>query len=394
MLIRKLKEEEREAYQKLSRYAFETSNNTYENLVMPGKSRPMEQFYGAFEKDLLVAASGVVPFDVKVRSSVFKMGGIDGVASKPEYRNRGIVREILIKIFQDLHETQFPISILYPFKVAFYEMLGYKLVDEAVLYQFEIADIICKETKYQMKEVERINDDIRNVYQQATEYYDYIGLRTEMQWKRHYKNNYKFICYNGDQPEGYVIIHFPKDNGNFLEDLKQTIIIREIIWLNYDVKQAIFNFLWSHRDQRKYLAGFFPLHENIIDLLKTPRVKTRRIFPNSLLRIIDVKSVLIGLKYPLNDFSICIQVHDKFCNWNNGFFKLTSKNKNINVEFANSNIGSTDLESDITYFAQLIVGYRTIKELLEFGFISINQERFEVLQKIFPKTHNNFIDDF
>ena len=394
MLIRKLKEEDREAYRKLSRYAFETSNNTYANLIMPGKSRPMDQFYGAFEKDLLVAASGVVPFDVKVRSSVFKMGGIDGVASKPEYRNRGIVREILVKIFQDLYENQFPISILYPFKVAFYEMLGYKLVDEAVLYQFEISDIICKKTNYHMKEVERINDDIRNVYQQATENYDYIGLRTEMQWKRHYKNNYKFICYNGDQPEGYVIIYFPKDNGNWLEDLRQTIVIRELLWLNHTAKQAIFNFLWSHRDQRRYIAGVFPLSENIIDHLKTPRVKARKIIVNSLLRIIDVKSVLIGLKYPVDEFNIVIQIHDKFCSWNNGLFKLTSKNKMINIEFQNSDIGSIDLETDITYFAQLIVGYRTIKELLEFGFISINQEKLELLQKIFPKTNNNFIDDF
>ncbi|KKK44041.1 MAG: hypothetical protein Lokiarch_21590, partial [Candidatus Lokiarchaeum sp. GC14_75] len=168
----------------------------------------------------------------------------------------------------------------------------------------------------------------------------------------------------------------------------------ETLWLNHMAKQTIFNFLWSHRDQRKYIAGVFPLSENIIDHLKTPRVKARKIIVNSLLRIIDVKSVLIGLKYPVDDFNIIIQIHDKFCNWNNGLFKLTSKNKIINVEFQNSAIGFIDLETDITYFAQLIVGYRTIKELLEFGFISINQEKLELLQKIFPKTNNNFIDDF
>ena len=97
MQIRKLTEEDREAYSKLARYAFQTSKNTYENLEWPRKTRPMDQFYGVFDNDLLIAGCGITPFEIKFRSTPFKMGGIDGVATKPEYRNRGIVREIFKK---------------------------------------------------------------------------------------------------------------------------------------------------------------------------------------------------------------------------------------------------------------------------------------------------------
>jgi len=79
MEFRKLTEENREAYRKLARYAFETSKNTYENLEWPRESRPMDHFYGAFDNNLLIAACGIIPFEIKFRSITFKMGGMHTV---------------------------------------------------------------------------------------------------------------------------------------------------------------------------------------------------------------------------------------------------------------------------------------------------------------------------
>ncbi|MFX1418835.1 MAG: enhanced intracellular survival protein Eis [Promethearchaeota archaeon] len=399
MEIRKLTEEDREAYSKLVRYAFQTSKNTYETLVWPSKSRPMEQFYGAFENNLLIAGCGLIPFEIKFRSIIFKMGGIDGVATKPEYRNRGIIREIMKKMFHDMNENQIPISVLFPFKIAFYEKLGYKTVDEKIFYHFKISDIKYKETNYHMKEDERINDDIIRVYNEVLENYDYIAKRAEMQWKRLYKENYKFICYNGDRPVGYIILHFPKKTTEliFIQGIQypeRTIFVVEAFWLNHTAKQAIINFLWTHRDQREYITGYFPVNENIIDHLTTSRILEREIVGNSLLRIINVGTVLKNLEYPLDDFSIIFHIHDKFCSWNNGFFELTSKNREINIEFKEKSEKSADIDINISYLAQLLAGFRTVKELLEFSFISINQEKLEILQNLFPKMNNYFNDFF
>jgi len=393
--IRKLTEKDREAFRKLMRYAFETAKNNYEDLKWPSDKIPMDLHYGAFEVETLVAGAGIIPFDIRMRSQDFKMYGVGGVASKPEYRNRGIIREIMIKMFKDMQDNHIPLSVLYPFKHSFYEMLGYKLVDEHFTYEFKISDILYKETDYHMKEVERINDDIRSVYDRAILNFNYIAKRPEIQfWRNFYKNNYKFICYNGNQPVGYVIIIFTKkDQELWLKHPEKTIVIQEAFWLDQSAKQTIFNFLWSHRDQRKYVAGSFSAYENITDLLKTPRIKSRYITDNSLLRIIDVKNVLENLKYPCDNFSIIFHINDTYCPWNNGFFTLTSKGKEINVEFKESSEVSADIEIDIGYFAQLVAGFRTVRDLLEFGFISVNHEKLEILQKLFPKT-NNYLHDF
>ncbi len=397
--IRKLTEENREDYRKLMRYAFETSKNNYENITYPSDKTPMNRHYGAFDEDLLVAGVGTIPFEIRLRSQDFKMYGIGGVASKPEYRNRGIIRDIMVIIFKEMYENNIPLSVLYPFKFSFYEALGYKLVDEKLFYQFKISDIIPKETDYHMKEVERINDDIRIIYDEAILNFDYIAKRLDIgYWRRHFKKNYKFICYNRNQPVAYVILSFPKsfldfEDFEWFKDPDKTIFIREIFWLDLKAKQTLFNFLWSHRDQRKYVAGAFPINEIIIDLLKTPRIKERKIEDNSMLRIIGVKSVLENLKYPIADFSVLFQIQDDYCPWNNGFFTLSSKEKEVNVEFSDSSEKSVDLKINIGHLAQILVGYRTIQDLLDFGFISMNIDQIDLLDKIFPKT-NSFFRDF
>ncbi|MHA1988485.1 MAG: GNAT family N-acetyltransferase [Promethearchaeota archaeon] len=391
--IRKLTENDRETRIKLMRYAFQTSKNTYDNLVVD--KTPMEWYLGAFDKETMVATAGIIPFDIRMRSRDFKMYGVGGVASKPEYRNKGIVREIMIKMFKDMHENNIPLSVLYPFKLSFYEMLGYKLVDEHFAYEFKISDIKFRKTNYHMKEVVRIGDNIRSVYDQAISNFDYIAKRPEIQYYRGlYKNNYKFICYNESQPVGYVIIVFTKRGEEmWLKHPEKTIVIQESFWLDQTAKQTIFNFLWGHRDQRKYIAGFFSKNENIIDHLMTPRITSRRIFDNSLLRIIDVKTVLENLEYLVDDFSMIFHITDTFCPWNNGYFTLISKEKEIYVEYHESLDKSADVKIDISYLAQLLAGFRTAKDLLEFDFISVNSRKLELLQELFPLT-NNYLHDF
>ncbi|MFW9830153.1 MAG: enhanced intracellular survival protein Eis [Candidatus Thorarchaeota archaeon] len=390
--IRKLTESDRETRIKMMRYAFQTSKNTYDNLELD--KSPMDWYYGAFEGETMVATAGIIPFDIRLRSKDFKMHGVEGVATKPQYRNLGIIRDIMIEMFKNMLENNIPLSVLYPFKFSFYEMLGYRLVDEHAYYQFRISDIIYEETTYHMKEVVRIDDEIRKVYDKVIQKFDYIAIRPIVDyWRGLYKGNYKFICYNQNEPVGYVIISFGKPDDRWHKSPEKTIIIRETFWLNQEAKRTIFNFLWSHRDQRKYVSGTFPKNENIIDLLKTPRIINRNILGNSMLRVINVKTILENIEYPIPNFTLTLQIHDRFCPWNNRFFILTSKEKNITVDYLNNSEDTIDIEIDIGYFSQLVAGFRTVKDLLEFGFIRVNDKKLDLLQDLFPKT-NNFMHNF
>jgi predicted acetyltransferase len=112
-----------------------------------------------------------------------------------------------------------------------------------------------------------------------------------------------------------------------------------------------------------------------------------------LLRIIDVKTVLENLEYPLTGFSISFHINDKFCPWNDGFFTLTSKENETKVDVNEVSKKSVDIEIDIGHLAQLLAGFRAVGDLLELGFITVNHEKLELIEKLFPKT-NNYLHDF
>ncbi|MFX0138252.1 MAG: enhanced intracellular survival protein Eis [Candidatus Hodarchaeota archaeon] len=396
MKIRKLTEKDRTAFKKLVRYAFSPIENGYEKLEEPKDDIPIDLFYGVFDNEKLMSGCLVIPYKIKLRGKTFKMGGISEVATKPEYRNLDAVKNMLQQIFQDLYKKGVPTSVLYPFKVSFYEKLGYYVAEEQVLHHFKITSIKTKKTKYFMKEVEDSFEDIKKVYNKITNFYDYIAIREEYHWKEILKKYYKFVCYNENKPVGYVIIQFPKRDTEWwkeLTNIEETIYIREAFWLDNIAKQTIFNFLWSHRDHRNYVAGAFSVNENIIDMLDNPRILRRETYVNSLLRIVDVKKVLENLDYPINNFNLSIRIHDKQCPWNNGDFLLDLKNGEVGVKFVENKGGMVDLEINIGHLAQLLVGFRTIKDLLEFDLVTIKKDKYELLQKIFPKA-NNFFRDF
>ena len=98
--IRKLTEEDRKSFRKLIRYAFDPSHNSYENLGDYISDDQMYLFYGAFDGDLLVSGLGTHPYEIRMRSHDFKMLGIGWVATKPEYRNLGLVRELMVNTYE------------------------------------------------------------------------------------------------------------------------------------------------------------------------------------------------------------------------------------------------------------------------------------------------------
>jgi predicted acetyltransferase len=57
-----------------------------------------------------------------------KMSGIGDVASYPETRGSGGIRNIFSAIFNDLHENGTELSYLAPFSQPFYRKFGYETV--------------------------------------------------------------------------------------------------------------------------------------------------------------------------------------------------------------------------------------------------------------------------
>lgn len=399
---RKLTSNDREAYAKLARYAFFSTENTYDNVVPEDyeKSKPhlkdMSQVYGCFEKDKLVSSAAYFKSSVVIRNKTLPMSGIWGVATAPNYRNKGLIRQLLIQMLNDQYHEKIPISVLHPFKFAFYEKFGWRLADEVHRYHIEIDNINYKEIADRtIREVYEL-DHIKEVYSKViTQKYNYMVKRTTGDWRRKVdpkKPGFIFVCYDSnDNPCGYLILRFlehepPSYEG--VEQCRETIYLPEIFWLDRKTKQCLFNFLQKHIDHRKYVL-FSCADSNIQVFLKEPRVKAHDVFPGSMVRIVDIIPVIEIFDYP-EDTDFILKVTDQWCDWNNNTYNCKISEQKATLEKSTK---SPDVTIDIGSLSQMVVGYRNASQLHDSWEINCSKDMIPILDRLFPK-QNNFFRDF
>ncbi|MFX1505623.1 MAG: enhanced intracellular survival protein Eis [Promethearchaeota archaeon] len=402
MKMRQLTAEDREAFARLGRYAFEPTRNTYEGVVKEDfeETQPhlkdMSQVYGYFDKDVLVASYAYFTSVVIIRNKEFPMSGIWGVATAPHYRRRGYIRELTQLTLEKMNKDRISISCLYPFKFSFYQKFGWKLANINHRYHIETDKFIFRPIRDRtVREVFEL-DDIKQVYYNITgKKYNYMVKRTAEDWRRKVnpkEPGYLFVCYDSsDNPRGYLIARFleyepPRDESVKYAD--QTFYLQEIFWDDRKTKQALFNFLKRHTDHRKYVVFSTP-DPNILESLIEPRIKANEVFPGSMIRIVNVKSVFEAFEYP-EDVEFVLNVNDQICDWNNKAFNVSITGGEANLEGTSQ---TADMTVDIGSLSQMIVGFRTASQLYNSWDLECSEDFIPILDRLFPP-QTNFYREF
>ena len=100
--------------------------------------------WGAFDDDgALMGRIINNKYDFYLDGKKVKTGGIGGVATLPEYRNRGVIRAIFRELLQSAYKDGEVISTLYPFKHEFYRKQGYEVLTAWTEYSMR-PGLLCK----------------------------------------------------------------------------------------------------------------------------------------------------------------------------------------------------------------------------------------------------------
>jgi predicted acetyltransferase len=203
---------------------------------------------------------------------------------------------------------------------------------------------------------------------------------------------YLFVCYDeNEKPCGYLIERFLDHKLQITEGLDksgETIYLSEIFWYDRDTRQALFNFLKTHVDQRKYIL-FSSAEPNILASLKEARAKANEVFSGSMARIVNLKAILESFDYPI-DVELVLYVKDDMCGWNDGKFKLKISNGKAVIEKTEE---KPDVTIDIGSLTQMVVGFTNASVLYETWDIDCSKEFLSTLDRLFP-LKNNFFRDF
>lgn len=210
MIIRRLKKDENGKLDAIESTAFSFSCDIEKSGELD------EEVYGAFLDDDKTLCAVIITPEYKSFhcGKAFNSVGIGGVATLPEYRRMGCVREIFKHIFSLAPERGWATSYLYPFSNDYYRQFGYERVmcrrkiklPMTVLKNFERNTSV----KLYMKDGEVKKSELVEVYNAYAKNFNVMFSRNEHTGayadKPHQAQRYTYLVYENDTPAAYATV--------------------------------------------------------------------------------------------------------------------------------------------------------------------------------------------
>ncbi|PEP55382.1 GNAT family N-acetyltransferase [Bacillus wiedmannii] len=385
MNVIRLKEDRFSEALRLSEYAFQYKVDEESLQQQLTKMKESHEIYGIMEGKDLAAKLHLIPFHIYIGKEKFKMGGVAGVATYPEYRRSGYVKELLQHSLQTMKNDGYTVSMLHPFAVSFYRKYGWELCANLFVCHMTKSDLVMK--KQVNGTVKRFNkenhpEEVEKIYETFAERFSGMLVRDEKWWLQAVYDDLTLAIYSDKNKTaaGYMLYKIEKN--------KMT--VEEFVPLHNEARNGLWNFICQHDSMIKELEMTVSENEPLLYTLKEPRVKAE-IKPYFMGRIVDVEQFL--KKYELNwnnaQQELILHITDSFAPWNNVSVRLA----NHEITIMKEETIDKGIKLDINALSTIMFGYKRPLQLKELEFISGSEEEIRAFEDIVP-VREAFIYDF
>ncbi|MCU5470444.1 GNAT family N-acetyltransferase [Bacillus paranthracis] len=384
MNVIRLKEDKFREALCLSEYAFQYKVDEDRLQQQLTRMKESHEVYGIMEGNDLAAKLHLIPFHIYIGKEKFKMGGVAGVATYPEYRRSGYVKELLQHSLQTMKKDGYTVSMLHPFAVAFYRKYGWELCANLLVCHMTKSDLVMK--KQVIGTVKRFNkenhsEEVEKLYETFAERFSGMLVRNEKWWLQSVYDDLTLAIYYDENKTaaGYMLYKIEKS--------KMT--VEEFVPLHNEARNGLWNFICQHDSMIKELEMTVSENEQLLYTLQEPRVKTE-IKPYFMGRIVDVEQFLKQYELNWNNVQqeVILHITDSFAPWNNVSVRLANYEITIIEEPMDKGI-----KLDINALSTILLGYKRPLELNELELISGSEEEIQAFEKIVP-VRDAFIYDF
>lgn len=393
MLVRKISPEEHIVVSKMQTIAF--SNKGDFDLAETNIEKFVEGYesaIGVFDaKNKICSSVYLIPYEMRFNGKTIRMAGIGGVATLPEERNKGYIKELFRYCFKEMYKNDQIFSVLYPFSNVYYRQFGYEwcIKNQSITIPLKSFSHFNKagEVKLYLN-----NDDkgiIKEIYNKFIENKNLSIVRNEKQWdkmlnKDPYKTmQYTYIYYNNKgKPMSYIIFET-------IKDIELNIKVVELVWLDYESLTGILGFVKCFHPQHEFFICSIPEFINIHLLFPEPYDIKSELLISGMCRIVNLPKVFKLLSFPEEKGQLAIKVKDSFIESNNGTFLLTWGSKKIEVVKKEC---APDLYCTIEVLTQMIIGCAKLDDFIGSNNLQVYSKK-SLLALVFHKKQV-FINDF
>ncbi|MWV47489.1 GNAT family N-acetyltransferase [Paenibacillus sp. HJL G12] len=390
MEIRNLKPEDFDDMIQLGEYAFQycMSAEAKENARNRFKS---ENTWGVFDEEGRLGAKLVLlPVDIFVYGKKMPMAGIGGVATWPEYRRQGLVKELLTHSLKVMNDSGKLLSMLHPFSFPFYRKFGWEMFGEYKKYIIPTDKLPAKQVTEGT--VRRDVTDIRvlnQVYEAYAAGYNGMMVRSEERWKHSILDDegHTAVYYSpAGEPEGYLLYKAEK----------KELLVEEFVWLNEESRRALWTFLSNHDSMvTQTVVAQMPANDGLTYSLADPRI-TQELVPYGMARIVNLEGFVQEFDFQGSDKqqSWTVQVKDPYAPWNEGIWQWTLSPAGKASVAPGAPNDKVQLETDIQTLTTMMLGYKRPIELYTMGKLNGEAEAVKRLEHAIPFGQTFLLDYF
>lgn len=314
------------------------------------------------------------------------MAGLSAVATFPEHRRRGLVRELVRESLAEYRDWERPVCLLWPFKHAFYRRFGWGRLNDLGRYEFE-PDALAAVADHPLAggEFRRLGPDdypaLQALDERFGERYDLAMRRTEA-W---YRNRY-FRSWEGE-PFVYGWFRADELRGALRYDVEEAddeAVLRPLEFGAPDGAATVnlLRFLHRHEDQADRIRAHAPVDDLPFDLVEDPAAVELTVRPGPMGRIVDVVSAIEALPAPAGvEPTLAISVTDGLAAWNDDTFVVDASDGRFDVRRGDD--GAT-AELSIETLSRLALGATTASRASVGGGLQADAATVEQLDRLFP----------
>ncbi|MEA2069664.1 MAG: GNAT family N-acetyltransferase [Asgard group archaeon] len=393
MSIQKLTMKDKKQIIKLYRYCFYRE-------YFPEDSPKWDQYFkminfdksfGYFKDNKLISVVLALDFECFIRGKISSMTGIAGVATKPEYRRKGYSRKLLEKTLTEMYKNGTHLSALYPFKHSYYRKFGYVNCEKSMNITFSPRNILLPRNFTPMKiseiSIEESYEKLQKIHDEIAKKYNFVRFKTPFTWAWYNiptSDVWKIIIAQNMQQEivGYMVTEI----SSLSEKYAVKLTINQMFAKNEQVRLSFLDYIKKHSDQIKEVEWILFGDEIVFDYFDE-LWETRKITSGgAMYRLIHVQKLLENIDYPPTvKESFTMKITDEYCPQNEKPMNVSIKNSQASVTLHEKKPEKYDIEIDIKAFTQLVLGYRSLEELIQMRRVAITNKKRKLLEEIFSK---------
>lgn len=257
----------------------------------------------------IVSSLYIVDYTVRMRGEDFKSGFVVGVATYPEYRNRGYAGELLKEAFVVLRQRGYRFSHLYPFRHSFYRPYGYETV--SCCRNAAIGKLSESDCEYKVIDCrQEAADELGMLYNELMTGKNGFAVRTDFSRRlnEHLADGSCAAAYDENGLCGYALYSRGEDATE----------ISECVYRDSGARKALIKFIQdkTFADRITYCANYYEQIDEAIEIKDEEYIMMR------IINLADLK-----LKTDAEDYtSKPFMVVDNTAEWNSGVYELAANN--------------------------------------------------------------------